>query len=153
MADLLLLPFTRWVRAPVIETPISTIQMPSTYISVPICVLSFFVITSGTIYCFVNNMPMSGYYRDDRGRIRSTWMSEGLSNQYLAEGLVAALTLSAGACALIAAYQVMGKEDEELTGVEMSIKWFGVSAPLWAFFTFHVFRMKIPSYFPMFAAR
>lgn len=153
-SDFLLLPFKRWFRPPILETPLSTIEIPKTYITVPLCLFSFFVIASGTVYCFVNKMPMTGYIRDDRGRIIPTWIDRhGISNQYLAEGLIAALAYSIGACSLIAAYQVLGKSDEEMTGVEVALKMFGMSAPVWAMCAFWIFHEKIPSYFPMFSPR
>jgi hypothetical protein len=151
LSEFLLIPFRRRFRPPVLETPFSTIKMPSVALTVPLCGLSFFIITSGFIYCFVTGMPMVGYTRDEQQRIVAAWISpNGLSHQYLAEGIVVAFTFTLGAAALIVSFYELTKPEKDKTELDHFLTMFGYTAPLWEFFALHIFRMKIPSYFPSF---
>jgi hypothetical protein len=154
LANLFIRPFEKYFRPPILDTPISTIRLPAPGLTVTVCVVSFFIITSGFVFCFVNGMPMTGYYRDENGHPTMTWIAKnGLSSQYLAEGLIASGTYSLGALSLIAAFYEMNKNAAEMTEIDRFFVGFAYTAPIWAYAGFNVFHMKIPSYFPKFSSR
>ena len=154
MPDILLTPFKRWFRAPVIETPFSTVPVPSTPILMSVIFFSFGVITSGFVFCVVRQMSMTGYIRGANGRPVVSWIDlTSLSNQFMAEGMVAAIMFSLAAASLIGAFYILSKdENEKLTDVESFIKNFSYTAPLWCLLSYEIFHMKFraftPSFFP-----
>jgi hypothetical protein len=151
LSEFLLIPFRRGFRPPALDTPFSTIKMPSVILTLPICVISFFIITSGFVFCFVTGMPMVSYTRDEHQNVVSSWISpHGLSHQFLAEGIVAALTFTLGAASLIAAFYELTKPEKDKTDFDDFLKMFGFTAPFWQICALQVFRMKLPSYFPTF---
>ena len=152
LSEILLIPFKKYFKPPVVETPFSTIKMPSIYITVSLVFLSFFVIVGGFIFCYVNDMPLFGYARNQNGQIYQTWIdTHGIGSQLLAEGMLCSLTYSLGAASLIAAFYAMTHEKEKSDFVKF-VGYFGCSTPIWMFLAFQIFRMKIPSYFPKFNA-
>jgi hypothetical protein len=151
LSEFLLIPFRRAFRPPVLNTPFSTIKMPSVVLTLPICGISFFIITSGFVYCFVTGMPMVGYSRDESQRIVASWISpNGLSSQFLAEGIIAAMTFTLGAASLIVAFYEVMKPEKDKSEFDRFLTYFAYSAPFWQFAALQVFRMKIPAYFPTF---
>jgi hypothetical protein len=146
--DLLLSPFRKYFRAPVLEIPFSTIKMPQVWLTVTLCLASFFVISSGYIYCFVTGMPMVGYSRDQYGTIVQSWISPGVSSQYLAEGIIAAIIFTMGAGSLIAAFYIIHIPEKQRSDLDGWIASFGYTCPIWQILALVLFRVKIPSYFP-----
>jgi hypothetical protein len=146
--DLLLFPFRKYFRAPGLDIPFSTIKMPRVWLTVTLCLGSFFVITSGYIYCFVSGTPMVGYSRDQFGGILQTWISPSLSSQYLTEGIMAAIIFTMGAGSLIAAFYAIHIPEKQQSELDHWIALFGYTCPVWQVFALVLFRMKIPSYFP-----
>ena len=152
MKALLRKPFENFFQAPELETPLSTIKMPSTWVSMPLMLLSFFVISSGIVFCYVNGMPLTGYYRGPDGNPVWTWIDEnGLSSQYIGEGLLASMIYTGGACAFIAAFKVL--EKRKSGGAAWVWKVLAYSIPVWILASFQMFHRKIPSYFPTFRSR
>ena len=96
-------------------------------------------------------MPMIGYRRNENGQIVSSWIDpNGLSSQYLAEGMIASMMYSLGAGAFIAAFYLMTKRGN-FTGVDDALCVYAYSCPVWPILSFLVFHQKIPSYFPRFS--
>lgn len=148
ISDILMYPFQKFFNPPLINTPMSTIKWPNIYLSTSLLFASFFVITGGFIYCFVNQMPMIGYRRNENGQIVSSWIDpNGLSSQYLAEGMIASMMYSLGAGSFIAAFYLMIKRSP-FTGFDEFLCIFAYSCPFWPILSFFVFHQKIPSYFP-----
>ncbi|KAH0794324.1 oligosaccharyltransferase complex subunit OSTC-like [Histomonas meleagridis] len=155
LSETLLIPFKKFFKAPVVETPISTIKMPSTAVTTTLVFISFFVIVGGFIFCYVNNMPLFGYARNQNGQIYQTWIDTqgGLSSQLLAEGILCSFVYTLGAASVIAAFYAMSHEHDKDKGEFVKFMGlFGCSTPIWMFLAFQLFRMKIPSYFPKFRA-
>ncbi|OHS94070.1 hypothetical protein TRFO_39737 [Tritrichomonas foetus] len=149
--ELLLLPFQRFFKPPVLHTPLSTIQWPNIIFSTCLLFVSFLVISGGVVFCYVNGMPMIGYHRDQSGQIVSSWIDpNGLSSQYLAEGIIASLMFSLGAASFMAAFFVMTKKGKP-TEIDRLLNIFACSAPVWPIMSLFVFKQKIPSYFPAFS--
>lgn len=152
-SELLLYPFKKHFKAPILVTPVSTIKLPPTGVTVTLVFLSFFVIVGGFIYCFVNGIPMVGYRRDQHGNPVPSWIDpNGLSSQFLAEGMVASMIFSLGALSIMCAFYVMNKSKKEKEGeFDKYLRGFGYTAPLWTFLAFQLFHIKIPNYFPYFS--
>ena len=148
MPDFLLVPFRRWFRAPVIETPFSTIRVPPVPVMMAIIFVSFGVITSGFVFCLVRHSSMTGYVRGRDGKPFISWIDVGsISNQFLAEGMVAAMIFSLAAASLIGAFYILDKPNgEELSDLEKFIKKFSYTAPLWCFFSYEIFRVKFRAF-------
>jgi hypothetical protein len=127
--------------------------MPNISLTLGLCIASFFAITSGAVHCFVTESPMMGYSRNEQGKIVASWMMGGVSQQLLAEGIIASLTYSLGACSLIVAFYEITKPEKSKTEIDRYLAAFAYSAPFWAFCSFQVFKMKIPSYFPSFGKK
>jgi len=140
----LMLPF-RVMRPPVLETPITTIRMPSTNVTVPLLILSFFVIIGGVVFCAVTRAPIMSLHRNDQGRVVASWMSKNdVSHQCVAEGIVFAAVVTLGALSAIAAAVVMR---EQRTGLAFAyLERFAFTLPIWVLLCFEVFVMKMPSY-------
>jgi hypothetical protein len=151
LSDFLLAPFRRFFCPPLLNTPFSTIKMPPLFLTTLLCVGSFFIIASGFVFCFVTKMPMVGYARDEQGNIVASWISpNGLSHQYLAEGIIASMTFTLGAGALLASFYEMTKDESKKDDWDNLLTYYAYSAPFWPLLAMAVFRMKIPSYIPTF---
>ena len=149
ISEKLLLPFQKFFKPPTINTPFSTIKMPSTIITVSLVFASYFVIVGGFIFCYVNGMPMTGYSRNEKGQIIHTWFSQGgLSNQYLGEGIICSIIFSLGAASMIAGYYAICHQQDKDNEIVKIAEFFGCTTLIWAFIGFKLFNMKIPSYFP-----
>ncbi|OHT13389.1 hypothetical protein TRFO_16489 [Tritrichomonas foetus] len=100
-------------------------------------------------------MPMVGAVRTRDGKLISSWIDYGsLSNQFLAEGLVASLFFTVSASSIIAAIYIINiNSNKPLTEIQQLIKLFGYSSPVWIFFSFLIFKAKIPSFSPSFSSR
>jgi hypothetical protein len=134
-----------------LDTTVSTIELPRLSFTLLITLLSFLVITSGFVFCYVNGMPMVGMTRDQHGNYKSMWISnQGMSSQFLAEGLVAAMAYTCGACSLIAAVYELEKDEADKTEVDNFLEMFAYTSPIWGILAFFVFNMKIPQYVPVF---
>ena len=144
----LMLPFEKLFVPPVLKTNLSTFPWPNIYFSMFVVFISFIVISSGTIFCFVHGIPLFGYQMTPYG-IVTPWISDqGLSSQYLAEGLIAAIIYALGALSLLSGFYLM---NHNKTGEFQNIlQVFSYTAPLWVMMSLWIFRMKIPSYFPTF---
>lgn len=155
MPDFLLTPFKKWFKAPTIETPFSTIKLPPLGVIITIIFASFAVITSGFVFCVVRGMPMMGYTRGRDGKPKASWIDlHGLSNQFLAEGIVAAMMFSLAAASLISAVYILSKpESEELSDIQEALKKFAYTSPLWCMLSYQIFSMKFGSFSVRFTAR
>lgn len=150
-SDLLMRPFEKYFNPPALNTPVSTIKWPNIYYSTIVLFASFLIITSGTIFCFVNGMPMIGYRRNEQGQIIASWIDpNGLSSQYLAEGMIASMIFSLGAGSFITAFYLLRKKGKR-TGVDDALALYAYSCPFWPILSFFVFQQKIPSYFPRYS--
>jgi hypothetical protein len=145
LGEWLLVPFRTWFRAPrQVDTPFSTIKVPPTQILVTLVFGSFCIITSGFVFCLVRGMPMMGAALDRDGRPFMTWMSgDGVSGQFLAEGIIAAMMFACAAAAFIAAYVILRKPDNELTEFDQYLRYFSFSAPFWCLLSYRIFQAKI----------
>jgi hypothetical protein len=152
LQNLLLTPFRLFFRAPVLQTPFSTLKIPPISFLMSITFISFCVITSGTIFCFVRGIGMIGYTRNRENQVVTTWIdSQGVSSQFGIEGWVAALMFSLSAVSFIAAIVVLRKpKDEELTDLEESMRRFAFSCPFWCVMSYLIFSAKVGSFRPKF---
>ena len=150
----LLAPFRRWFKPPVLETPLSTIPVPPISVLMVLIFASFSVITSGFIFCLVRGMPMTGYIRTKDGGYRISWIDlNSLSNQFLAEGIVAAFMFSLDAASLISVCYIMSKdEDEQLSDWEAIVKKFAYTSPIWTFLSYKIFSAKFRAFSIRFSA-
>jgi hypothetical protein len=146
-ADIFMAPFRKWLKPPALETPFSTIALPRPSILIISVFCSIFVITSGFVYCVVRNIPLTGYVRGRDGKAIVSWMEPGLSGQFLAEGIVAALSFSCSAASFICAFYILRKDPSEpLTALEETMRKFAFSAPIWCFLSYHIFSTKLGSF-------
>ncbi|KAK8895094.1 hypothetical protein M9Y10_023536 [Tritrichomonas musculus] len=153
LSEILMKPFQKWFNPPIINTPFSTITLPPSFITISLLITSFFIICSGIIFCYVRNMPMVGAIRRHDGSVSVSWIDLGsLSNQFLAEGMIASLLFTISACSIIASLYIIQCK-EPLSEIQKILKVYGYSSPFWCFCSFLIFRAKIPSFFPMFHAR
>jgi hypothetical protein len=151
MPEFLLAPFRRWLKPPVLDTPISTIAVPRPLLLMVIIFISFFVITGGFVFCWVRGVPFSGYVRTRDGRSALSWMEGSGSSQFLAEGVVAGLFFSASAASFICAFYVLGKPPgEPLTDLEATLRKFAFTAPLWCIVSCYLFKIKFGGFSPTF---
>jgi membrane-associated protease RseP (regulator of RpoE activity) len=148
----LLSPFRRFFRAPVLETPFSTIKIPPVQFLMFATFLSFVVITSGTVFCLVRGIGMTGYARGSDGKVFMSWIDmSGVTSQFGTEGLVAAMLFSASAASFISAIKVLRKpEREELTDWDGIQRKFAFSCPVWCYLSYLVFTAKVGSFRPKF---
>jgi hypothetical protein len=150
LSRLLLAPY-RFFRPPTLRTPFSTLKMPPLFLTALLCAASFVVVASGFVFCFVSGIPLVWYSRDARGAVVAEWISpNGLAHQYLAEGIVAALTFALGAGALLSAFYEATKREREKGGADRWLAAFAYTAPAWPLIALLVYRLKIPSYLPRF---
>jgi hypothetical protein len=150
-SDILLAPFRRLFCPPLLSTPFSTIKMPPLFVTTLLCGGSFAIIASGVVFCFVTNMPMVGFLSDGQGKVVPHWISpNGISHQFLAEGIIASMTFTLGAGALLAAFYEIMKEDDKKSDIDRILTFYGYSGPLWPTLAMAVFRVKLPQYFPTF---
>lgn len=153
LTEILLKPFQKWFNPPLVSTPFSTIILPPSTITITLLVSSFFIICSGIIFCYVRNMPMVGAIRRPDGGVSLSWIDLGsISNQFLAEGLIASALFTISACSIISSLYIM-QVRRPLSEIEKLLKFYGYSSPFWCFCSFLIFRAKIPSFFPIFHAR
>ena len=98
-------------------------------------------------------MPMVGAVRRHDGSVSLSWIDLGsLSNQFLAEGIIASALFTISACSVIASLYII-QIRRPLSGGERFLKLYGYSSPFWCFCSFLIFKAKIPSFLPMFHAR
>lgn len=148
--ELLLKPFNKWFLPPVVNTPFSTIKLPPAFVTILLFFVSFFVICSGTIFCYVRGMPMVGGVRTNDGRVVPSWIDVGnISNQFLAEGMVASFMFTVAALSIITGIIVIQIKGE-LSDFQYFLKLFAYSAPFWCFCSFSIFNAKFQSFFPSF---
>lgn len=150
--ELLLKPFKKWFKPPVLETPFSTIELPRVSICMTIIFASFFFIYGGFVFCQVRGMPLSGYIRGRDGKPVLSWIESGLNSQFLAEGIISSIIVSCGALSLIAAVYLLQK-DEPFNEIDGALEKFAFTAPIWCFSSYIMFNQKIPSFFPSFTTR
>lgn len=150
MSSKLLIPFRRWFRAPVVDTPFSTISVPSVWIVMSIIFISFSVITSGFVFCVVRGMPVSGPIRGKDGKPVLSWIDVGggISNQFLGEGIIAAIVFSLSASSFIASYYILTREPTKGKPEEVNqyLRKFAFTSPLWCFLSYHIFTWKLGSF-------
>jgi hypothetical protein len=145
LGETLLVPFRKWFRAPQqVDTPFSTIKVPPIQLLVVLIFASFCVITSGFVFCVVRGMPMMGYTRNREGKPVASWMSsDGISSQFLAEGIIAAMMFACAAAAFIAGYVVLRKPQKEWTEADQYLRYFSFSAPFWCLLSYRIFSEKV----------
>jgi hypothetical protein len=149
LSDILLAPFLNIFCPPLIETPFSTLSVPTVHLTLPACLISFFLIVSGVVYCSVTEAPWIGYIPTENDEPSISWIAVGdVETQFLTEGLVAGIFLSFGALSLIALFYEASKVD--LRKRSRVLRSCGMSAPFWIFATFVIFRLKVPAYLPSF---
>jgi small-conductance mechanosensitive channel len=112
--------------------------------------ISFFTITSGSVYCIVTGISMVGYSQNDDGEMVLSWISTDMSEQFIAEGIIAALCFTLCAAALIVSFYEIVKPNQDKAEIDDYLRQFAFTAPLWLICIILVFRMKIPAYFPSF---
>lgn len=151
LKNLLLKPFRSSFKAPTINTPMSTIELPSVKFCMALISISFIFIAGGIVYCWVQGSPMMGYIRRrEDGKITLSWYdNNGLGSQFGGEGIIASSTYTLGALSLLAAVYVMknGHTEDDLT--DTVLYFFALSAPVWPILSLMVFQTKIPGYFPL----
>jgi hypothetical protein len=147
-SEALLVPFRYLGRPPVLETPMSTIPLPSSRFTTPLVIASFFACVGGFVYCYVDHSPMWDMRGQSRGQTARSWVARGdLSHQVIMEGIVISTILSMGGLSLVAIFTAMTRKKKDRTGLIYSLIYrFGFTLPIWAFLAFEVFRAKIPSY-------
>ena len=153
LKNLLLKPYLKWFKPPTLDTPFSTIKLPSPFVSMGIIFSSFFIIVGGFVFCTVRNMPLFGAVRGNDGRPILSWIDlGGLNSQFLAEGIISSFTFTAAALSLISAYYLLDKnyKPNEYTGI---LRFLAMSSPLWCFFSYVIFHAKISSFVPSFTTR
>jgi hypothetical protein len=143
LSDALLFPFRRFFCPPLLTTSFSTIKVPGVTVLMFLTILSFSVITSGTVFCFVRDIPMIGAIHTNNG-IRPSWIdNQGIHSQFGTEGWVAAALLSFSALAFIAAAAAARKPDGEPPAeFDAALRIFGFTAPGWCFLSYVIFRTK-----------
>lgn len=152
-SEFLMKPFQKWFCPPLVSTPFSTIVLPPSIITITLLIASFFIICSGIIFCYVRNMPMVGASRRPDGSVAFSWIDLGsISNQFLAEGIIASALFTISACSIISSLYIIQCKGK-LSEFEKLLKIYGYSSPFWCFCSFLIFRAKIPSFFPLFHAR
>lgn len=151
-SDFLLHPFQKWLKAPILETPFSTIELPRLSVCMSIIFVTFFFIYGGFVFCQVRGIPLSGYARGRDGKPILTWIEPSLSSQFLAEGIISSIIVSCGALTLISAAYLLQK-DEPFSEMDKVIEKFTFTAPIWCFGSFIIFNLKIPPFFPSFGPR
>jgi len=151
--ETLLKPFSRWFKAPSLDTPFSTIPIPSPKMSMVIVFTSFFIIVGGFVFCTVRNMPMFGAVRGNDGRPVLSWIDlGGLNSQFLAEGIIASMTFTCAAASLITAYTFLDKQRKP-TQFDSLLRSFAMSSPIWCLLSYMIFHAKISSFVPKFTSR
>lgn len=142
-----MLPFNLF-KPPVLNTPFTTIPLPSTKLTVPIVLTSFGVILSGIVFCYVNKARYWGQTWSPDGKVVKSWLERNsLSNQCWMEGFVVAVVSVMGGISAIAAYYAMSTPKKQRKGVLYGyIEAFGHTIPIWALLLFEVCSAKIPSY-------
>ena len=148
ISETLLKPYKRWFHPPKLDTPFSTIQMPSIKFCMVIIFISFIVISGGLVFCWVQGIPLVGYVRGNDGQPVFSWVdNSGLSSQFLAEGFLASLVYSLGSLSLMAAYYVFTNKDKDDVFIK-ALTAFSYTSPFWGIFSLMLFRTKISSYLP-----
>ena len=148
ITEKLLYPYKKWFNPPKLDTPFSTIELPSIKVSMIIVFFSFIVISGGLVFCWVQGIPLIGYIRGQDGQPVFSWVdNSGLSSQFLAEGILASLVYSLGSLSLMAAYYVFTNPNKNDIFFNL-VNAFAHTAPIWGLFSLMLFRTKIGSYFP-----
>lgn len=144
--DVLLKPFKTTFAPPKFNAPISTIAMPSLLTCMILVCTSFFLILAGSVYCYVNKMPIFHY---NSGKL--FWYLPDLQGQLFSEGLISSLVCTTGALALLSAFFVLGaSEDYKKKNkiIFIYIQLFACSAPVWGIMYIMLYRVKMPQFFP-----
>ena len=146
--DFFLKPFRKYFHPPAINTPISTMEIPPIPLCMTIIAFSFIIITGGFIYCWVHGVPMFGGRRTYDGRIVASWYdASGLGSQFLAEGVISSCVYTIGALSIFCAVFELGGGVKN-PFLNLLLRVFSFSAPVWVLLAFLLFRVKIPSYSP-----
>jgi hypothetical protein len=129
-----MIPF-RIMSPPILDTPLSTISIPPTYLTIPILLLSFGAMIGGLVYCWVH-------------KIGWEWVpvvADNLSDQSLTEALIVGGIFGFGGLSLVAAYIVLTAEKK--SGLLYRYAYlYGMTFPGWAILSYEIFKMKLSSW-------
>jgi hypothetical protein len=147
LSDFFLLPF-RVLVPPLLETPLSTIPLPSTRWSVPLLLASFFAIVGGFVYCVVDERFMWNTSVDRNGVTSRTWIiRDSLSDQTYLEGIVIAGIFAFGGLSMIAVFSALSASKRARAGLMYPYVYrFAFTFPIWLVLAFEVVRLKLPFY-------
>jgi hypothetical protein len=141
----LMLPF-RIISPPILDTPLSTISIPSTFLTVPILLLSFGATIGGFVYCWVKKSSWERIIYNEKGQSTSFLLvPHHLHDQSLTEAFIVGGIFGLGGLSLVAAYVVL--KAEKKTGLFYGFTYlYGMTFPVWAILSYEIFKMKFSNW-------
>jgi hypothetical protein len=141
----LMLPF-RVMTPPILDTPLSTVPIPPTLLTIPIVLISFGAMVGGSVYCWVNHVEWYFTSQTHEGKTVKSWMaSGGHSIQSVAEAWIVGGVFGLGGLSLIAAYYALVAQKK--TGVVYAYVYrYAMTFPVWAILAYEVYKLKLPGW-------
>jgi hypothetical protein len=145
LSDFFLLPF-RILLPSILETPMSTIRLPSTLLTMLLVIVSFSAIVGGAVYCYVRHPPWTESVVDRTGAKQNVWICQNrLGELVQIEAVIVGIVFGLAGLSLIAAFSALTARNR--TGfIYAYVYRFGFTFPVWAIITFIIFKMKLRSW-------
>lgn len=144
----LMLPF-KILYPPLLNTPISTIELPRVIFTMPLVFISFFISFGGFVFCYVNHASFYDQSPDRQGRTHTQWYRRELMDEVVFEAIIVGAIFSSISSIAICAYYALSNKNTKSFSYKMLYR-FGCTLPIWILLGFQMFHLKIPQYFPRF---
>jgi hypothetical protein len=141
LSGVLMLPF-RLLLPPILETPFSALQFPSTKLTVPLVILSFGAISGGSVFCFVMDPSWMQGRVGRGGKLIVFWLARRLDHQLGFETLLIGWVFALGGLSMIAAFWTLATG--ERPGLcHAYVYRFAFTFPVWVVLSLMAFKMKM----------